>query len=103
MTVRAPEPLGAQHELEAFPSGVESLDHWLKHRVLKNPESGASRTFVACDGQRVLAYYALASGAVALDDAPGHFRRNIPDLIPVVVLGRLAEDRSLQGGSPVGP
>ncbi len=59
--------------------------------------TGASRSFVACIGQRVLAYYALASSAVAVDAAPGHFRRNMPDPIPVVVLGRLAVDRSLHG------
>ncbi|WP_310134451.1 GNAT family N-acetyltransferase [Paraburkholderia terricola] len=68
-----------------------------RRRALKNQAGGASRTFVACDGQRVLAYYALASGAVAVDAAPGRFRRNMPDPIPVVVLGRLAVDRSLQG------
>ncbi|HZZ04089.1 GNAT family N-acetyltransferase [Paraburkholderia sp.] len=97
MTVRAPEPLNAQHNLEAFASGVDSLDQWLRRRALKNQAGGASRTFVVCDGQRVLAYYALASGAVAVDAAPGRFRRNMPDPIPVVVLGRLAVDRSLQG------
>ncbi|SFU24020.1 GNAT family N-acetyltransferase [Paraburkholderia aspalathi] len=97
MTVRAPEPLNAQHNLEAFASGGDSLDQWLRRRALKNQAGGASRTFVACDGQRVLAYYALASGAVAVDAAPGRFRRNMPDPIPVVVLGRLAVDRSLQG------
>ncbi|SEF13257.1 Acetyltransferase (GNAT) domain-containing protein [Burkholderia sp. WP9] len=97
MTVRAPEPLNAQHNLEAFASGVDSLDQWLRRRALKNQSGGASRTFVACDGQRVLAYYALASGAVAVDAAPGRFRRNMPDPIPVVVLGRLAVDRSQQG------
>src|SRR3546814_11806529 len=59
--------------------------------------TGASRTFVACDGRRVLAYYALASGAVAVDTAPRRFRRNMPDPIPVVVLGRLAVDHSMQG------
>lgn len=32
-----------------------------------------------------------------MDVAPGRFRRNMPDPIPVVVLGRLAVDQSLQG------
>lgn len=45
----------------------------------------------------MLAYYALASSAVTVDAAPGRFRRNMPDPIPVVVLGRLAVDQSLQG------
>lgn len=93
--IRAPEPLTPQHELELFTSGVESLDQWLKHRALRNQGTGASRTFVATEGQRVLAYYALASSAVTVDAAPGRFRRNMPDPIPVVILGRLAVDQSL--------
>lgn len=97
MTLRAPEPLGEQHELETFSCGTDSLDQWLRRRALKNQRNGASRTFVVCDGAKVVAYYALASGAVVLDAAPGHFRRNMPDPIPVVILGRLAIDQSQQG------
>ena len=97
MTIAAPEPLTGQHDTLAFESGVESLDHWLKRRALKNQATGASRTFVACERARVLAYYALASSAIAVDKAGGRFRRNMPDPIPVVVLARLAVDRSRQG------
>lgn len=93
----APEPLAAHHDLSGFGSGVESLDAWLKTRAMKNQLNGASRTFVLCDGDRVLAYYALASSSVAAGDASGRFRRNMPDPIPVVVLGRLAVDQSLHG------
>lgn len=95
--MHAPEPLGAQHELDTFSCGTESLDVWLRRRALNSQLSGAARTFVACEGTRVVAYYALASGAVLLAAAPGRFRRNMPDPIPVVVLGRLAVDPSLQG------
>ncbi len=63
---------------------------------MRNPASGASRTFVVCDDDRVIAYYALASSAVALDSATGRLRRNMPDPIPVVVLGRLAVDVGFQ-------
>ncbi len=97
MTLSPPEPLSEQHDTRAFACGVESLDTWLKRRALKNQATGASRTFVACEGRRVLAYYALASGAIAVDEAPGRFRRNMLDPIPVVVFGRLAVDRSLKG------
>lgn len=45
----------------------------------------------------VKAYVALACGAVAVASAPGRFRRNMPDPIPVVVLARLAVCRSVQG------
>ena len=97
MTLGVPEPLGSQHALDRFASDVDSLDQWLTRRALKNQASGASRTFVVREGARVLAYYALASGAVAVDEAPGRFRGNMPEPIPVVVLARLAVDRSLQG------
>jgi len=97
MTVSAPEPLDEHHDTEAFASGVASLDTWLKRRAMKNQATGASRTFVACEGKRVVAYYSLASSSVTVGEAPGRFRRNMPDPIPVVVLGRLAVDQSLQG------
>lgn len=97
MTVAAPEPLAAHHDVESFVSGAQGLDQWLKRRALRNQASGASRTFVACEEHRVQAYYALASSAITVAAAPGHFRRNMPDPIPVVVLARLAVDRSQQG------
>lgn len=95
--LRAPELLTADHELAAFESGVPSLDDWLRRRALQNQASGASRTFVACEAAHVVAYYALAAGAVAPDATPGRFRRNMPDPIPVAVLGRLAIAKSRQG------
>lgn len=97
MTLSAPEPLADHHLLADFDSGVSSLDDWLRKRARANQASGASRTFVLCEGERVMAYYALASGAVKQPEAPSRFRRNMPDPIPVVVLGRLAIDCSLQG------
>ena len=63
---------------------------------LQNRASGASRTFIVCDAPRVVAYYALAASAVAPNAAPGRFKRNMPDPIPVVVLARLAVDRTHQ-------
>ncbi|TCT24227.1 GNAT family N-acetyltransferase [Thiobaca trueperi] len=97
MSLAAPEPLAAHHGTIAFNCGVESLDHWLKQRALKNQATGASRTFVVCDASRVVAYYALASSAVTVEMATGRLRRNMPDPIPVAVLGRLAVDQSRQG------
>jgi len=95
--LRAPEPLADHHKIAAFDSGVASLDDWLRRRASQNQRSGASRTFVACDDDLVIGYYALASSAVAAVGAPGRFRRNMPDPIPVVILARLAVARSHQG------
>jgi GNAT superfamily N-acetyltransferase len=94
--LRAPGLLTADHDLVGFDSGVPSLDEWLRRRALQNQASGASRTFVLCDDSRVVAYYALAASAVAPDAAPGRFRRNMPDPIPVAVLRRLAITTSHQ-------
>lgn len=97
MRFAAPVPLADHHQKDDFSCGTESLDNWLKRRAMKNQAQGASRTYVVCDEARVVAYYALASGAVVGAEATGRFRRNMPDPIPVVVLGRLAVDSSLHG------
>lgn len=90
MTVTAPVQLASHHDLTVFSSGVPALDEWLTRRARSNAQSGASHTYVACDGDVVVGYYALAAGAVEVTTAPGRFRRNMPDPIPVIVLGRLA-------------
>ncbi|KAA0583385.1 GNAT family N-acetyltransferase [Azospirillum sp. B21] len=97
MTLSAPEPLASHHRVDLFESGTPSLDNWLKRRAMANQASGASRTFVACASDEIAGYYALASSAVAVAEAPGRFRRNMPDPIPVVVLARLAVSRTRQG------
>ena len=98
MTLSAPIPLADHHELSEFNSSVPELNDWLRRRARANQVGGASRTFVVCEENRVIAYYALASGAaVKQPEAPGRFRRNMPDPIPAAVLGRLAIDQSYQG------
>lgn len=97
MTTDAPEPLSDRHEIGEFASGVASLDDWLKRRARRNQATDASRTFVACQAAKVIAYYALASGGVEIAAAPGRFRRNMPDPTPIVLLGRLAVDRGYHG------
>jgi GNAT superfamily N-acetyltransferase len=97
VNLSAPAPLADHHQLGAFNSGVPALDDWLKRRARANQVSGASRSFVLCAGDIVIGYYALASGAVNSAPAPGRFRRNMPEPIPVAVLGRLAVDHAFQG------
>lgn len=98
LDLRPPEPLSAKHAVSEFSCGEPALDEWLKRRALANQASGASRTFVANTGDgKVVGYYALAAGAVALADATGNVRRNMPDPIPVLVLGRLAVDIRTRG------
>ncbi|MGB9203789.1 MAG: GNAT family N-acetyltransferase [Terriglobales bacterium] len=97
-----PEKLRADHDLSEFTCGEPSLDDWLRRRALQNEESGASRTYVVCAGEHVAGYYALAVGAVAHAEAPGRIRRNMPDPVPVMIIGRLAVHQDHQGRQ-IGP
>ena len=92
----APAPLTAGHHVADFECGEATLDHWLKTKALRNEGRGASRTYVVCADNQVVAYYCLATGSVASELAPGRIRRNMPDPIPVMVLGRLAVDLGCQ-------
>ena len=93
----APVLLAADYQLDDFACGVDSLDDWLKRRAYPNQVNGASRTYVVTEGKRVVGYYCLASGALELSDTPTSIRRNMPDPVPVAILGRLAVDKSSQG------
>jgi predicted N-acetyltransferase YhbS len=94
--LRPPEPLSWDHDLDAFDCGVEALNEWLKRRARRNEAEGASRTFVCCAGPRVAGYYSLAAGSVLHPVATSRVRRNMPEPVPVVLLGRLAVDRGWQ-------
>ena len=95
--ISAPENLKPAHDVTQFQCGEPALDDWLRRRALDNEERGASRTYVLTQEGRVVGYYSLAAGSVEHADATGGIRRNMPDPVPIIVLGRLAVDLSLQG------
>jgi len=95
--LRPPERIRSSHQFEDFDSGNSQLNDWLTRRALKNEAEGASRTYVLCEGETVVAYYCLANGSIAQSEATDRIRRNMPDPIPVMVIGRLAVDRQWQG------
>ncbi len=97
MILTPPQPIAAGHDLSLFESGRPVLDDWLRQRAARNQSSGASRTYVVCEDARVVGYYCLSSGAVESRQAPGKVRRNMPDPVPVMLMGRLAVDQTQQG------
>lgn len=95
--IKGPEKLSPEHDLASFDSGEAVLDEWLRRRAAQNEVSGASRTYVACAGMRVIGCYSLAVGVAAHEQLAGRVKRNMSDPIPVMVLGRLAVDQASQG------
>jgi GNAT superfamily N-acetyltransferase len=93
LKLTSPTPITPDHELTDFDSGESSLDEWLKKRAIKNHAGGASRCFVLCSGTTVIGYYSLSAGAISHELAPKAMRRNMPNPLPVLLLGRLAVDR----------
>lgn len=94
----APIPINDRHDISQFDCGKSPLNDWLRQRAHKN-EGRASRTFVVCDGTVVVGYYALSAGSVKLSEAPKALGRNMPPLIPVLILGRMAVDTRYQSRS----
>ena len=94
--IAAPRLLEAGDETQDFDCGVGVLNDWLKKRALVNHLTGASRTYVATAGKRIVAYDCLSAGSIQHAAAPGKIRRNMPEPIPVLTLGRLAVDLRFQ-------
>jgi GNAT superfamily N-acetyltransferase len=94
-----PVLINRKHIFENFGSGEPLLDEWLKKRAISNLELGASRTYVICpkDSQVVIGFFSLNMGQMLASETLGSMRRNMPNQIPAVVLGRLAIDLKWQG------
>lgn len=99
MGLRPPAPLSAGHRVEAFDSGVEVLDRWLRRHALRNQQADAARTFVVADEtDTVVGYYSLAAGSVDHVAATSRAKKGLArHPIPIMVLARLAVDRGRRG------
>jgi len=96
--MKPPERLTTAHHVDGFRCGEPVLEEWLHRRAMANQETGASRTYVLVDENgMVCGYYALSAGSLLAQEASGRVRRNMPDPIPVMVLGRLAVSVACQG------
>ncbi|BBD69269.1 hypothetical protein NIES4072_34030 [Nostoc commune NIES-4072] len=95
-TINPPQPLTHEHDLLEFKSKSEALNNWLKEKALKN-EGDTARTFVVTVENQVIGYYCLATGSVTHLVAVSKAKRNAPDPIPCMLIGRLAVDTKWQG------
>lgn len=99
MTLRAPEPLAAQHLLEGFDCSKPALSDWLVRHARQAQGSGSAKTFVVAeDDGRVAGYFSLTVGQVDTLEAPERIRKGMGQYpLPVVILARLAVSIHDQG------
>ena len=83
-----------------FDCGHPALDDWLKQRAGQFDRRDLARTYVVVrrGETNVLGYYAISTHGVRRDDLPEDQAKGLPRInVPVVLLGRLAVDRSVRG------
>ena len=82
-----------------FDCGKEPLDRFLKRYALISQKSGSAQTYVVCRSEgRIVGYYSLAVGAAAHAQTPARVSKGLArHPVPVMLLARLAVDRSAQG------
>ena len=99
MKPQQPRPIEATDNPTGFASGEESLDRYLADRALTNHLADLGRCYICVDAEtdKVLGYYTLSAVAVAHAQLPGKVRRNAPNPVPAVLMGRLAVDAKAQG------
>jgi GNAT superfamily N-acetyltransferase len=92
--------ISSRHERKLFNCGHEALDSFLVRYARQNDEKNIGRTFVAvlAGTTKVEGYYTISSGAIEFMNLPESLRRGLARYpIPVITLGRLAVDLSVQG------
>lgn len=94
------EKLDLTHEVDGFDCGKKPLNEFLIRWALVNQRADSSQTYCLCrEGERrVIGYYSLAVGSVSPKEAPPRIAKGLArHPIPVMLLARLAIDRTAQG------
>lgn len=90
--------LAAEHDASTFDCGNDELNRFIRLYALAGQRANISQTYVAACGQEVVGFHTLVVGDVVYDDAPERLAKGFPRFpIPVLLLARLAVDRSWQG------
>lgn len=93
-----PFPIEAAHETDTFDCGDEALNAYLKRFAAFNEANRSARTFVVLAGTRVVGFFSLAAGSLEHAEAPERVGKGLArHPIPIILLGRLAIDKSAQG------
>jgi GNAT superfamily N-acetyltransferase len=92
------ETLRRDHAVDAFTCGQPELDRFLIRYAFPAQQAGSSLTYVALIDETVVGFYTLVVGEVAHADAPERLTKGLArHPVPLMVLARLAVDRTWQG------
>lgn len=95
-----PVPLSIEHKdlLSPFDCQSNAINNWLKKHAIKNQLAGVSRTYLVFDDNNILAgYFSVRVGVIDHSVLSAAFKRNLPDPLPILLLGRLGVDIKYQG------
>lgn len=93
-----PVPLDKGHDLSAFDCGAPALNDYLRKYAWQNHQNRSARTYVTTRDSRVVGYYTLAAGSVCREDTPPRVAKGLGNYpVPIILLARLAVDRTEQG------
>ncbi len=90
--------LAVEHDVTAFDCGNDELNRFIRLYGLAGQRANISQTYLAVREQKIVGFHTLVVGDIVYDDAPERLAKGLPRFpIPVLLLARLAVDRSWQG------
>lgn len=94
------ETLKEHHNTKQFSCESEPITRWLRTIAMQHMRKGLSTTYVLTDSifpDVIQGFYALTVSEAHANDIPIEYAKKLPNKIPVIVIGRLARDKSMQG------
>ena len=95
-------PIAKRHDRAAFDCGDADLNLYLQKFARQNHESGGAKCFVAAPADapaRILGFYTLSAASLDYARTPAIAKKGLGRYdVPVFRLGRLAVNKTMQGG-----
>lgn len=85
--------------VSSFDCGQPALNQFLQRFALVSQKANSAQTYVCCKAGEVVGFYSLAVGSVEPEAAPVRVTKGLArHPVPVMILARLAVDRTHQSG-----
>jgi GNAT superfamily N-acetyltransferase len=92
------EKISRHHDTSTFDCGEQALNDFLSRFALTNQNADSGITYVACDGDDIIGFYTLVSGAVSHADASDRLKKGLPrHPVPLMILARMAVATARKG------